>query len=55
MSTTLRINSAARNAVWSYARLAEPRFAGAPALVEAAAALSERFGWGPGGQVPMSG
>lgn len=27
----------------------------APALVEAAAALSERFGWGPGGQVQMSG
>jgi len=34
MSTTLPINSAARNAVWSYSRPAAPRFAGAPALIE---------------------
>jgi DNA-binding IclR family transcriptional regulator len=27
----------------------------APALVEAAAALSRRFGWSPGGQMLMSG
>jgi hypothetical protein len=34
MSKTLPINSAARNAVWVYDSLAEPRFAGAHAIVE---------------------
>jgi hypothetical protein len=34
MSKTLPINSAARNAVWVYDSLAEPRFVGAPAIVE---------------------
>lgn len=34
MSNTLPINSAARNAVWVYDSFAEPRFAGAPAIVE---------------------
>jgi len=34
MSKTLQINSAARNAVWVYDSLAEPRFAGEPAIVE---------------------
>src|SRR5919198_3385401 len=33
-SKALPINSAARNAVWVYDNVAEPRFAGAPALVE---------------------
>lgn len=31
---TLPINCAARNAVWVYPAVAEPRFAGAPAIVE---------------------
>jgi hypothetical protein len=35
MSETLPINSAARNALWIYDAIAEPRFAGAPAVVEA--------------------
>ena len=34
MSKTLPINSATRNAVWVYDSLAEPRFVGAPAIVE---------------------
>jgi hypothetical protein len=34
MSETLPINSAARNALWVYDDLVEPRFNGAPALVE---------------------
>jgi hypothetical protein len=34
MSETLPINSAARNAVWVYDAVVEPRFNGAPALVE---------------------
>ena len=34
MSKELPINSAARNAVWVYDAIAEPRFTGAPALVE---------------------
>ena len=34
MSKALPINSAARNAVWVYDSLAEPRFAGASAIVE---------------------
>ena len=34
MSETLPINSMARNAVWVYDSLAEPRFVGAPAIVE---------------------
>jgi hypothetical protein len=34
MSKTLPINSAARNAVWVYDSLAEPRFNGAPVIVE---------------------
>ena len=34
MSKTLPLNSAARNAVWVYDSLAEPRFVGAPAIVE---------------------
>ena len=34
MSKTLPINSAARNAVWVYDSLAEPRFNGAPTIVE---------------------
>ena len=34
MSETLPINSAARNAVWVYDSLAEPRLNGAPAIVE---------------------
>ena len=34
MSKTLPINSAARNAVWVYDSLAEPRFSGEPAIVE---------------------
>lgn len=34
MSETLPINSAARNALWIYDAVAEPRFAGAPAVVE---------------------
>jgi hypothetical protein len=34
MSKTLPINSAARNAVWVYDSLAEPRFVGAPTIVE---------------------
>src|SRR5947209_18090890 len=34
MSETLPINSAVRNAVWVYDAIAEPRFAGAPAIVE---------------------
>ncbi len=34
MSKTLPINSAARNAVWVYDALVEPRFSGAPAVVE---------------------
>jgi hypothetical protein len=33
-SKTLPINCAARNAVWVYPAVAEPRFAGAPAIVE---------------------
>ena len=35
MSETLPINSAARNAVWVYDAFVEPRFVGAPVLVEA--------------------
>ena len=31
---TLPINSAARNAVWAFDAVTEPRFAGAPAMVE---------------------
>ena len=34
MSKTLPINSAARNAVWVYDSLSEPRFNGAPTIVE---------------------
>ncbi len=34
MSKALPINSASRNAVWVYDALAEPRFNGAPAIVE---------------------
>ncbi len=34
MSETLPINSAARNAVWVYDAVVEPRFNGAPAVVE---------------------
>jgi hypothetical protein len=34
MNESLPINSAARNALWIYDALAEPRFAGAPAIVE---------------------
>jgi len=34
MSNTLPINSAARNAVWVYDAVVEPRFNGAPAVVE---------------------
>lgn len=34
MSKTLPINSAARNAVWVYDSFAEPRFVGAPTIVE---------------------
>jgi hypothetical protein len=34
MSSPLPINSAARNAVWSYPATAEPRFPGAPAIIE---------------------
>lgn len=34
MSNTLPINSAARNALWVYDALVEPRFNGAPAIVE---------------------
>ena len=34
MSKTLPINSAARNAVWVYDSVVEPRFAGAPTIVE---------------------
>src|SRR2546423_5087618 len=34
MSETLPINSAVRNAVWVYDAIVEPRFAGAPAIVE---------------------
>ena len=34
MNDQLPINSAARNALWIYDALAEPRFAGAPAIVE---------------------
>jgi hypothetical protein len=34
MSKTLPINSAARNALWIYDALVEPRFDGAPAIVE---------------------
>ena len=34
MSETLPINSAARNAVWVYDSVTEPRFDGAPAIVE---------------------
>ena len=34
MSETLPINSAARNALWVYTAVVEPRFSGAPALVE---------------------
>ena len=34
MSKTLPINSAARNAMWVYDALVEPRFDGAPAIVE---------------------
>lgn len=34
MSKTLPINSAARNAVWVYDAPVEPRFPGAPAVVE---------------------
>lgn len=34
MSETLPINSAARNAVWLYDSMVEPRFNGAPAIVE---------------------
>ena len=34
MSKTLPINSAARNALWVYDALVEPRFDGAPAIVE---------------------
>ncbi len=34
MSKTLPINSAARNAVWVYDSFAEPRFDGAPTIVE---------------------
>lgn len=34
MSETLPINSAARNAVWVYDSLAEPRFNGAPTIVK---------------------
>jgi hypothetical protein len=33
-SKTVPINCAARNAVWVYTGVAEPRFAGAPAIVE---------------------
>jgi len=33
-SKTLPINCAARNAVWVYPAVAEPRFVGAPAIVE---------------------
>jgi hypothetical protein len=34
MNDQLPINSAARNALWIYDALAEPRFAGAPGVVE---------------------
>lgn len=34
MSEALPINSASRNAVWVYDAIVEPRFAGAPAIVE---------------------
>jgi hypothetical protein len=34
MSETLPINSAARNALWIYDAIVEPRFIGAPAVVE---------------------
>ena len=34
MSERLPINSAARNALWVYDAVVEPRFAGAPAVVE---------------------
>lgn len=34
MSDKLPINCAARNAVWSYDHVVEPRFAGAPQLIE---------------------
>ena len=34
MSETLPINSATRNALWVYDAVVEPRFSGAPALVE---------------------
>ena len=34
MSKTLPINSATRNAVWVYDSFAEPRFVGAPTIVE---------------------
>ena len=34
MNDQLPINSAARNALWIYDALVEPRFAGAPAIVE---------------------
>jgi hypothetical protein len=34
MSERLPINSAARNALWIYTAVVEPRFIGAPALVE---------------------
>jgi len=34
MSETLPINSAVRNAVWVYDAIVEPRFSGAPAIVE---------------------
>src|SRR5215213_4687448 len=34
MSETLPINSAVRNAVWVYDSVTEPRFNGAPAIVE---------------------
>jgi len=34
MSETLPINSAVRNALWVYDAIVEPRFAGAPTLVE---------------------
>ena len=34
MSETLPINSAVRNAVWVYDAIVEPRFIGAPAIVE---------------------
>ena len=41
MSETLPINSATRNALWVYDAVVEPRFSGAPALVEVTRVLTK--------------